>query len=196
MANLCTSRVEIHGDPKDIADLSEKISRQDKSLLEKCPHLEYSKYDYGLWEDTFTPESESILFTLGSKWNFPFQDLDNLMDEYPELNIEILSGEPGMDYYKKIIGHDKSYETYDLDPIDYFSEINEEFAEEYNHIQNAPYDEFLKEYVDVSYYNNSLEYADYLLPLIIKRIKQEDLPLFIANEEITEHPEFIERIKT
>lgn len=195
MANLCTNRFYIYGNKKDISSMANKITNKDKKLLEICPHLELTNLDYGLYEDTFTPEEKSIFFIIGSKWSFPFQDLNNLINIYPDISFEITVAEPGMEIFQKIIGTEGHYEVSDISPIDYFAEVNEDFADEYNRIQDTPYDEFLKEYINISYYNEPLEFEQYLLPLIIKRIKNKDLPLFFINKEISEKMEYIERLK-
>ena len=187
MANICSNHMHIEGNKEDIRPLAEAIRDQNPELLELFTWFEFTEGDYGLWEDTFTPEPESINLSFGSKWNFPFDAFNSLVATYPKLNFEAFWEEPGMQVFGKACAdndHDPlSYEI--LTPLDYYTEMNEDFAHERKCLTEMSYKEFIS-YVMDDWSDNDLFYG-YLEEGIIKRINIKDLPLFIGKEWISEN---------
>jgi len=175
MANICTNTMEITGDQKEIAVLAKRITNQDTELLKLFTWFEKTDGDYGLWEDTLQIDSGYIDFSYGSKWGPPKDDFLSLVKKYPRLNFKSRFEEPGSGIYGKMIGE----EFIKMPPLDYYTDYDMDFLEDRLQIENLPYKEFLKyvEEFDVDDW-----YYCYLIPLIVKRIKRKDLPLFIGKE--------------
>lgn len=191
MANLCSNYLEITGNEKDISIITKKIEKQNKNLIDIFPWFEFSKYNYGLWKDCFTPAKKSICLSFGSKWNFPFDELQNLVKHYPTLTFEAIYEEPSMEIFGKVHAKNNDYIETRMKPLEYFSEYNEDFATKRECIEELPYDEFLKYTLEFDY-EKDFTYP-YLIPLIIERIKKEDLSLFVnkfSQEEL-----FLKKLK-
>jgi len=194
MANICTNTLEITGSKEDIALFTKKITEQDKELLELFCWLEKTNSDYGMWEDSLNTEPDEIYLSFGSKWGFPDKEFNSLVAEYSRLNFKASWKEPGMEEFGKVSGSRGATSYTNLTPLDYYTEFNTDFFEEHQQIENLPYDKFLEyvakfttDYDDYSY--------SYLEPLIIKRIKPKDLPLFIDKEWQHCEEEFIKKLK-
>jgi len=173
MANICTNEMEITGNKKDIATLNTKIDEQDEELLKLfCWFTDGGLSDYGAFFIQSTDESINVDFC--SKWDFPVEALTNLGAAYPRLKFEAFYEEPAMDVFGKISCINGKVTNTFLTPLDYYSEYNEDFQAEREHIENLPYSELL------SYTLQDDEYMySYLDEIILKRIKDKDLPLFI-----------------
>ena len=181
MANLCSNHMHIEGDKEDIAPLARAIRDQDKELLSIFCWFEFTDADYGLWENTFTPEQESINLSFGSKYRFP-QYFDSLAEKYSRLTFEIYSEEPGMLIYEKITASNGTVHREDLGPMDYYTKMNEDFAHERKYLKEADYKEFLS-YVLDDWDADEIEFVYHFLEKeIIERIETKDLPLFIGKE--------------
>lgn len=191
MANLCSNYVAVIGNKKSISKLTKEIKNQDKKLLEIFPWFEFSDYDYGLWEDCFIPLEKHITLSFGSKWSFPFQEFKNLATNYPDLIFNARYEEPGMEIFGTVHAHAGEFDTTEMEPLKYYSEYNGAFAEELDCIETLPYDEFLK-YVEKFDEDEDFTFM-YLTPLIIERIKKEDLPLFI--DKFSHNKLFTEKLK-
>lgn len=182
MANICSCYLHIEGNKDIIASLTKKITDQDKELIELFDWLEKAENDWGMWEDTFTPEPESINLSFGCKWGFPCNEFENLVAEYPSLEFSGNYEESGCEVYGKVSASNGVAFFTDMEPLGYFTEFNEDFAAEREDIEKLPYDKFLQYVIDDE------DTADldwlwcYLDPLIIDRIKRKDLPLFIDKE--------------
>lgn len=190
MANICSNTLEISGNKEDIANLTKKITEQDKELLELFTWFKKTEGDYGLWEDSLETDSESISFSFGSKWSFPCKEFDSLVAANPRLNFSASWEESAMENFGKVSNTEYTF----LTPLEYYTEFNPDFFEERQQIENLPYDKFL-EYVE-KYDSDDEDFSySYLEPLIIERIKQEDLPLFI--EKVWHHCEdkFTKKLK-
>lgn len=182
MANICSNHLHIEGNKEDIAPLRKAITNQDPELLELFYWFTFTDEDYGLWDDTFTPEEESICLSFGSNWSFPGGHFESLVAEYPRLTFEAYSEEAAMEFFLKVTASDGLACCEDLTPLDYYTAMNEDFATERKSIEELSYDEFLKYALD----NKDEIDLDflwcYLEPRIIDRIKRKDLPLFIDRE--------------
>lgn len=193
MANLCSNNMEIFGDEK-ILDLGKKIKAQNKKIIALFPWFEYSSYDYGLWEDTLLIDSESIVFSYGSKWRPPIQELTSLFLNYPTFTFKNTFEESGMEIFGEIHGENGVLTVHDMTPLEYYTQNDEDFSKQRNFIEKAPYKIFLKN--ELTNPSNELKYY-YLEPLIINRLKTEDLPLFINRKWIDSNAEklFPSRLK-
>lgn len=178
MANICTNAMEISGDEKEIAVLAKKIEDQDTELLELFTWFEITDGDYGLWNDTLQISSGYIDFSYGSKWGPPKDDFFNLVKKYPRLSFKSRFEEPASIVYGKMIGE----EFIKMSPLDYYTDYDQDFGEERLQIENLPYKEFLKYIEEFDVLDDW--YYSFLIPLIVKRIKRKDLPLFIGKEWI------------
>lgn len=181
MANICSNHLSISGNKENIASLTKKIMEQDKELLELFFWFEKTEWDYGMWKDTLNTEPESIDFSFGSKWAFPFDEFNNLVAAYPTLEFEGSYEESAMSIFGKVAASNGIASYTDIEPIDYYTEFNEDFAHERLSIKESRYNKFLKHVLEDE--NEDLDHLWYYLePLIIDRLKKEDLPLFINRE--------------
>jgi len=186
--------MEISGDENTLSALAKKIEDQDKELLELFPWFEITKYDYGLWKDTLSIYPTLISFSYGSKWAPPEKQLYSLVDAYPTLTFKGTFEEPSMEIFGKITGEKGSLCLEYQEPLEYFTEYYENFAEERELIENGPYKDFLNSLLENSYDDYS-SIHHYLEPLIVRRLKDEDLPLFINKNWITAEKMFQDRFK-
>jgi len=183
MANICSCNLHIEGNKETIASLTKKITDQNDQLIELFYWFEKAKNDYGMWEDTFTPEPESINLSFGCKWAFPCDEFENLVKEYPSLEFSGSFEESGCEVYGKVSASEGIAFFTNMTPLDYFTEFNEDFATERNYIEKLSYKEFLKYTLDNNKDENDLDWLwCYLEPFIIDRIERKDLPLFIDRE--------------
>ena len=197
MANICSNHVHIEGSAKDIAPLREAISNQDPELLGRFCWFAFTNGDYGLWNDCYTPEEESISLSFGSKWSFPGGPFESLVADYPRLSFEVYSEESATELFMKITASDgEAHLTY-LTPLEYYTAMNEDFAKERRFVENPDYEEFLRHVLEDEV-NDDLDHLwTYLDPLIINRIKKKDLPLFIDREWYSEEnaEKFAQKLK-
>ena len=197
MANLCSNYIEITGNKKDIASLGKKIEEQDTELLSLFYWFTLRNgNDYGMWEDTLAVDSDSIFFGFGSKYAPPLKAIESLAEKYPRLNFNGSYEESGCEVYGKFYGTEGEFTFTDMAPLEYFTEFNEDFAAEREFIEKSSYEDFLKHALEEE--TNDLDYLwTYLDPLIIDRIKEKDLPLFIDREWYNEDDaeKFTEKLK-
>ncbi len=180
MANICSNTMEIAGDEKEIADLAKRIEEQDEELLKLFAWFESVKGDFGLWDDTLQVEPGEIRFSYGSKWTPPEKGYLSLVKKFPRLKFTGTFVEPAMDIFGRMDGED----LIDMTPLDWYTDYNPEFYEERQRIEKSPYKEFLKYALkfDPEEDDDDFDYlASYVLvPVIMKRIEEKDLPLFIG----------------
>ena len=180
MANLCFNFILISGSKNDIRALRIKIEKQDEILIDIFPWFKYTKYDYGLYEGTLAYTLTSISFSFGSKWCFPIDEFRNLIQRYPQLSFEGEFEESAMEIFGRFEAKGGSYNISNISPLDYYTDHYEDFKEEREYIETLPYEKFLKHVLETDYNDqeDSIPYC-YLEPLILKKIKKKDLPLFV-----------------
>lgn len=194
MANICSCELEITGDKSIISILTKKIEDQDEELLELfCwfTFAEDAESDYGMY--TFQDTEESINLSFCSKNNFPSQ-FEKLVAAFPRLNFRGSYEEAGCEIYGKVSAIDGKITSTSLTPMEYYTEFYEDFAEERYRIEKLPYKKFLiyalEDEVDYQNYMYS-----YLEEIMLKRIKDEDLPLLIAHSWEHCKDAFTQRLK-
>jgi len=175
--------MSIEGSKEEILPLRELIDKQDKDLLALFPWFEFSDGgDYGIWEDCYTPEEESINISFGSKWSFPKDAFDTLVAKFPELVFEVSWEESGMDIYGKGSASEGLAHLEMITGLEYYLENNEDFAHEYKCLKEMPYEEF-KNYILEDWEEEEIEHPfNFLEEMIVKRLKDRDLPLFLGKE--------------
>lgn len=178
MANVCSNYMNLTGEEEDLLSLEEAIQAQDKDLLELFPFAD-EKGAYNIWDHR--REGDTYVIGFQSPWRCPFESIDKLCREF-HLNAEVWYEEQGMatyGFYQYIFGRGCGTKTDIME--EFFESQYPEYAACKRDILEEPYESFLKTYKDGFPYEE-VEGADprfaCLERHIVKRIKDEDLPLF------------------
>lgn len=186
MANPCNNLVTITGDARQIEALRKRINDQDPTLTREdlCSHLDSSKeWGYGLDNDLPLPEAFNLSLHITSKWCPPWEEFERLSKEYPLLTIEVVYEEHSMRLFgKAIIEGGKQVLDERISELDYYTEYDKEFSDELKVIKELDYETFKNEYILNQEYRGSytwLSKGHLLEPILLKRVKDNDLPLLI-----------------
>ncbi len=175
MAHVCTNTLRIYGEREKIVAFYKKIEAQDD--------LEIFKYfiitdGYDLYE--LECYHDSIYVEFGSKDKFPFESFQNLVKEYPFFEFTGHFEESNNKYFGEVQGIEGVVTSTNLKGLDFYSKYDEEFDTLHFSVLNTPHEK-LHEFAmdDKSGWDSDWRYIEYLEPILINRIKQEDLPLFL-----------------
>lgn len=195
MANLCSCHLNIYGGRKDIQQLARDIERQNPGLIELFPWFEFTDMDYGLWEDTLAIESKQIGLSFGSKWNFPLEKFQDLVEYFLHLVFEGYYSEPACNIYGEVKVERGVILHNEMSPLDYYTEYDEDFKVEHELLRDSDYESFIRMALKTNYAKTIGPPYYHLEPLIIKRLKTKDLPLFINHQWANYENLFKERLK-
>lgn len=191
MANLCSNYVVVTGDKGAVKALYQQIERQDETFLKNywiLTDTDKHNCDFGLSNLQRNSDTE-ITFSLCSKWSAPTNELLDVSEIYPTLKFVVLYEEPANAVYGRQVYEGGSCEEDEAYTEEQWLEAHDkDYQLEKKRIQELPYEEFVEEY---SKWNDEGEADDepkyrYLEKDIVKRIKDEDLPLFISVEWLDE----------
>lgn len=200
MANICSNVMTISGAEKPRGALRKKIVEQDTELLKIFGW--FAEEDYGRVNDLedIKKETGDIVIDFTSKWSPPEKDLKVLSEAYPDLTFTVSYEEPGNDLYGKLVFKAGTVpEDTLMNLTEYLLENGTpEFTESAHDIKALAYRKFLKEVGDIldSDYGDPRE--NWIVEeMVLKRIKDKDLPLLINYEWSNEDAgnKFKERIK-
>lgn len=179
MANICSVNMSITGPEKELSKLANKIDKKSPALIRLFPWMEKTTYDYGLWEDTYNYNGESINLSFGCKWNFPDNEFGELARKYKKLSFKGTYEEPSMCIFGEFSAEEGSISITDMEGLDYFCLTNPDFAERVKKIRTLHYKRAIR-YIQKYFEEDDDTYnLWYLEPVMLKRIHKKDLPLFI-----------------
>ena len=191
MANICSNCLEVSGDAGSIKTLLQLIKSQEKEFVDQFFFLEKGQY-YGIVDDSLEtqPPYDYINLSTTTKWGPPLEALEALSAKFPDLTFKIDWEEPSCEVFGEATYNNGKGEVTDKTALEYYIDANDDMGLEYNRIHNSSPEDLLKELLE-----NELEGMtadDYpmnlLQPMIVAKIKHEDLPLIINmewNEEAT-----------
>lgn len=194
MANICTNYVTITGPDEDLKDLREKINKQNKTLVDDsvCGHLGTDQ-GYGLENSLPLDEDtgDSLELIISSKWSPPMDDFERLSELYPRLVINVRYDEPGNDVYGVLtFGGGECTGDSEMEAFDYLLEYVQEFREFVEEIQDSSYRTVRSKYIvgDDGYKDDPMwdTYWPLLVPLVMDRAKDHDLPILVLKPEFKE----------
>lgn len=193
MANVCYCHLDVTG--ASVNRLRKMIKTKSKKLdkiftwLLPGPH-------YGLIQDIIEeiPDEGDLNLEFTCKWRPPLDELVDLSIEFPDCTFDLRYEESGMDIYGTV-SYSKGEQTQstEMDKETFLSNFDEDFAEALNKIEDSPYEEFLTLLEDIE-----PQQGDYLLEAhYLKRLKDEDLPLFINHEWLNSYNRdlYLKRLK-
>ena len=119
MLNWCTNRLEIDGEPKDIALLpwNERVKNLLFHTLVPCPQnltateqYVWAIENWGIrWDSLITisaSKKDYLQLHFDTPWNPPLQGIDKIAKMFPCLNFCLQSAESGCDWQGSFIGND------------------------------------------------------------------------------------------
>lgn len=191
MANLCGNHLSITGEGSSLYAFYTRLTGQDKALLETVPHFEIrdGNCDFCIYdkESVKLDDDGNIKIEFGSKWSCPIGEITELSSEYPDLIFDLVYQEGGMDRYGEVHIQDGSYDETKLSAEEYSRKYHEEYKAAYQRIKFSTYKSFVKNYSRGNFFD---EFPfSYLDKVVLNRIKDDDLPLFINRQWMDEDVE-------
>lgn len=183
MANICNNDVTIMGKSHDVRKLLNRINKQDEELLKVFPFFNTDKYtDYRVYDlPTDIDKAEPLSFSFGSKWTAPLKELEAFC-QLIKMDAKGSWEESACDVYGdfKYDSEAESFTYRELSPLEYYTEYHEDFAEERYFIETGHYEEVLDTYSKITEPDNDWDwFFQYLEALLLKRLKDKDLSIFI-----------------
>lgn len=179
MANVCTCYMRIDGERKTLDRLVRRIETRDSRLLKLFPWLEKGAA-YGMYGGVDRENDTTLRLPFTCKWQPPKDHIERLSKAFG-LKIICWYEEPAMIVYGRV-----SYESGEIiedvayDEEAWMEEQYEDFAVCKRNISESPYEEFLDAYTQGFDWEDVGDSRWCVLEKhIVKRIKDEDLPLFI-----------------
>jgi len=183
MANVCSCYMRVEGCKSELKELQKLIERQKPEFLDMFWFFtEESAGGYGLFD--FENWDDYLSISIAVKWDPPLSEFNNLSTLFPGLTFTVNYEEPGCNIFGVATIRNGAVLEEKKDPYDYYSEFAE-FQNAIGEIEDLPYDEYLKKYVepgDIVDVEIDCPAAEYLERHIVERIKEEDLPLLINYE--------------
>ena len=175
MANVCSNSMTITGSRPKLKDLYDRIHMADETLIKKYFFLDSSNY-YGI--SSISLEETYLYIEFDTKWSPPDDEIESLSKEYHTLTFCNRYEESGMEIYgEDSIKNGEYTERISYTPLQWYEDNDTDFIHEKNKLDEMEYDEFLKTY-SLEYFE---EYPYTMLEIyIVSRIKDKDLPLFMA----------------
>jgi hypothetical protein len=137
-----------------------------------------TKWDAYSVQDLITNDDGSITYRFDTAWSPPSGWLEKTASMFPSLNLEDSWKDEGGGAGILTICIDEGIESYEeLDDKKWYIQHDTDYAEELDFVVNGDYSEVIKKYAEQGEANYS-----YLNEDLIKRIKDEDLPLFMNYE--------------
>lgn len=196
MANICSNYITISGDSAQLEALSKRLKEQDPELLKILPNFtinNISDYCINSAEDIDDDGSE-INFYFGSKYNCPLNGITELSSEYHELEFQLRFEEAANEYFGTAYICAGSCNEISMKEIDYLKQYNEEYIDQLLALESTPYEEFIKTYTHDNFFEEHP--FGFIDRAVVKRIKDEDLALFINREwfDGKAHEEYKQRL--
>lgn len=196
MANICGNDIVISGDMDQLEALSKRLSDQDPALLQTVPNFTIcSTSDYTINESAdVSCDCGVISFYFGSKWSCPLEAITELSKEYPNLMFELSFEESAMDYFGTATISNGGCNENSMGELDYIEQYNEEYIDQLSTLNNLTYEEFVKTYTHDNFFDEHP--FGYIDRAVVKKIKDEDLALFINREWFDDnaHEEYKRRL--
>jgi hypothetical protein len=170
----------------EVQKFREQIKRQDPILKDLFPWFILEQGDaYGLVQDpNDIPDDGDLLLDFTCKWGPPTEELLALAKVYPACSFKVRYEESGNNVYGTLAySGGNLIENNLMEEEDYRNAYDELYNEIVSDIEEAPYDEFLKNLGDI----DTLEDSDACMYLslvekhYLKRVKDEDLPLLVNH---------------
>jgi len=184
MANWCCIDLTLQGAEEDL----DKFIEENKST-EDCLTFHAADPDPNHWgtRDAVDPQlgyvsNCEVKYRFSTAWTPPLNWLTIVGVKYPTITFDMVFEEPG----NQVFGHARfvegAYSEELMEAFDYYLKYYPDFAAKLETIQKSPYQEFVKRYSDPELDGQFEETPFcYLEELIVKRIKDRDLPLFITR---------------
>lgn len=181
MANICSNYIHIFGNDEQLEALSKRLEEQDPELLKTVPNFTVcSTSDYGIYTLNDIRFEEEVSFYFGSKYICPLAAITNLSSEYPDLEFNLHFEEAGCEYYGEATISDGSCYENQMEEDEYLSKYNDKYIDTKALLESCSYEEFLRDYTHDNFFD---EYPfGYLDKIVVKRIKDKDLPFFMNRE--------------
>ena len=180
MSNICEVYLRIEGSQDDLVTFKRLIETNDASIEGHVPYFNIDQSNvYCVFDMTLFDGYLSIVAC--APWNPDQPGIQALSKNLHSLLFKVHYSEPGCQLFGTFQIEDGCIlEEEELSELDYLSRYNDEFRKEKERIETISYDEFITEYSKEEVY---VQHPDCLLEiLIINRIKDDDLPLFINSK--------------
>jgi|WetSurMetagenome_2_1015567.scaffolds.fasta_scaffold50361_1 hypothetical protein len=189
MANICSNFLTITGDHDQLEPLHKRLMDQDPKLIATISNFEVSVHcDYCINDlEVIKYDSEKITLDFGSRYMCPIDELCEVSTEYPDLEFKVNFNESGNDYFGETSIQDGSDDTNELEERDYCETYDEFYKEQRAAVTDCSYEDFVKNYTHDNFFDEH-PYA-MIDHDVVKRIKDDDLPLFISREWVDEDAE-------
>lgn len=213
MPNYCFNSLHVEGPPEDVERFftENKGAKQVLSFEKSFPVPEGAEYWWRIqnwgckWDcDIDGTELEDIDHDDDLNWvtyNFstpnspPDLWLQAVAKKYHTLKFVMDSEEGGNDYYAKFTAQGDEFLESNYTPFEWYYENYEDFSLECDRIKIMPYEEFLKEFSEGGLVKLLEESPSSLLePIVLARIKDEHLPMFVGIEWLNEEDNFARRM--
>jgi hypothetical protein len=181
MANICSNKITITGDEPSLEALLKRLIEQDPALLDIIPNFSFQAIsgDASDIEAQYFQEEE-IGFSFNSKHSCPLDSITTLSSEYPDLNFHVVYEESGTDTYGEADIADGSCSDNSMNELEFLEKYNENYLDEKESLLNLSYEDFIERYTHENIFED-YPYT-YLDREVLKRIKNEDLGLFINRQ--------------
>lgn len=182
MANICSNKLTITGEEPSLEALLKRLKEQDPALLVIVPNFTIcSTSDYCIFDiSNIEFEYDDISFPFGSKHACPLDSIATLSTEYPDLTFNVVYEESGTETYGEAYITNGSCNDTSLTELEYLEKHNDNYVIEHTALWEKNYESFVKEYTHGNFFDEH-PYS-YLDRDVLKRIKDEDLGLFINRE--------------
>lgn len=181
MANVCSNTVLITGPKDEVKKFDDLITSADKDLLEVFPWFTEDTRGYGTSYRSMQGD-DCLMICFDSKWSPPEIELRQLSQHYPKLRFTVNAQEPAMEVFCKL-----EYENGEclcdesLDADTYYTEYDEDYAQEKNDIAQLTSQEAVKYILDKAEVDYPIQWS-LLEPFVLERVEYHEMPLLINYE--------------
>ena len=183
MANLCNCIIEVTG---EVQKLREQIKSKDPILKELFPWFIQEPGDwYGLVNDIDEiPDEGDLLLDFTCPWVPPMDKLLELAQANPACSFRVRYEESGMQVFGMLVYSEGGLiEDISMKEEDYRDAYDEQYNETISDIEDAPYEEFLKNLGDIDTLEDTeaCQYPGLVEKHYLKRLEDKDLPLLVNH---------------
>jgi hypothetical protein len=182
MANICNNYIHISGDEGQLEALSTRLRDQDPKLIKTVPNfMVQPTSDYCIYSlNDIRFEKEVVSFCFGSKHKCPLNAIADLSTEYPDLEFNVHYEEVDCEYYGDALIVNGGYGENEMEEEEYLSKYNDEYIGTKALLESCSYEEFLRDYTHDNFFDEHP--FGYLDKIVVERIEDKDLPLFINRQ--------------
>lgn len=202
MANICSNKLTIKGCAHVVKDLYKRLlthSQRGEHLINLTAIADPNPAR--IYTVCYADHQRGCLsLSFDSAWSPPTDWLTDISLRYPGLTFNLLHEEGGNDEYGEIDWFFDEYGEQQINELEYTKHewlliTDPIYVGEYKKVTEGDYDEFIKGYRDPGSFDDLFtDNTETLKESILKRIKREDLPLFINHDWEGLKDEFHDRI--